>query len=485
MGIRKIGRRLAASAAATSLAATATLGAGAGPAHATALGPWRQVANSGLQNISEAGLARTPDGVLHVAWASQQTPNSEGIFTLPIAANGSVGGTQTVTSGWASLEDPALGLTPSGGLQAFFGGIQTTVTGAPNSDMNLETSTDGGNTWSLLTADVIAGPDDTAYASQTAVSNSLIGQASPFETWTGTSGVWVNAGIAGTTPDSNYQAQLGGCCGYYSSLASDAAGNTELAWYSNATGKLGIWAQGVAAGGSPIGSPLQMPGTANLGVGELQKTPLVARPQGGFYVVYPIGYPSFTGVELWKVGGGAIKVGGAAALNPTTASAAVDQAGRVWVFWSRMVNDKPMLFATRSNPSVTRFGAVVAVGAPSKTGSTYALDGNAANGALDVVTTLNQTGSSQISIWTRHVYPGLSLGLSPASGRLHHAVSVTASVTDAGVPVKGASVTLGGHTATTNAGGKATIHLQVSGTTTARASRAGYVSASAALTARR
>lgn len=480
-----VGRRPAASAAAALVLAAGILGSGAAQAGATALGPWQQVANAGLQNISEAGLARTPDGVLHVAWTSQQTPSSEGILTLPISAGGSLGATQTVISGWASLEDPALGLTPSGGLQAFFGGLHSTDAGDPNGDMNLASSTDGGNTWTVMPADVIAGPDRTAYASQTAVSNSLIGQASPFETWTGTSGVWVNAGIAATTPDSNYQTQLGGCCGYYSSLATDGAGNTELAWYSNATAQSGIWAQAVSSSGAPSGAPLQMPNTANLGVGEMQKTPLVARPQGGFYVVYPIGYPSFTAVELWKVGAGAIKVGGRAAVNPTTAAAAVDQAGRVWVFWSRRIGDKPTLFATRSNPSVTRFGAVVAVGAPSKTETTYALDGNAAGGALDVVTTLNKNGSSNIEIWTRHVYPGLSLGLSPASARLRRAVKVTASVTDAGVPVKGASVRLGGRSATTNAAGKAVFRLRVTATTTATASRAGYVSASAALTARR
>ena len=477
------GPRRAASAGAALIACSFALSTT--PAGATALGPWHEVASTGLQNISEVGLARTPDGVLHAAWASQQSGNQEDILTTPISAGGDLGTMQTVVAGWDSLEDPALGLTPSGGLQAFFGGIHTLSPNDPNADQSVATSTDGGNSWTLLPADVVA-PPAYAYASQTSVSSSFAGQSSPFETWTGTAGVWVHAGIATSTPDQNYQTALGGCCGYYSTLATDGQGNTEVAWYSNATGKGGIWAQGVAADGSPVGSPQQMPGTADLGVGELQKTPLVARAQGGFYLAYPIGYPSFTGVELWNVGGGVMKVGGAAAVNPTNAAIAVDQAGRVWVFWSRSVNDKPVLFATRSNPSVTRFGAVVAVGAPSTTESTYSLDGNASSGALDVFATVSlNTGSANNSIWTRHVFPGLSVSVSPSTAKIHHTAKITVRVSDAGVPVKGATVKLGGHSAKTGSAGSVVIHLTVGGSLSAVASRAGYVDGSARLTARR
>lgn len=451
-------------------------------ATATALGPWRQITNAGIMNITEVGLARTADGTLHAAWESQQADNTQSINLVPISASGTVGATQTAVAGWSSTDNPALGLSPTGALEAFFGGIHSLSATDPNTDENLATSTDGGSTWTLTPADVVA-PAASAYASQAAVSNSFAPQPSPFETWTGTSGVWVHAGTDSTTPNSNFQTALGGCCGYYANLASDGAGNTELAWYSNATGKGGIWAQGVSATGTPVGSPQQMPNTADLGVGELQRTPLIARQQGGFYAVYPIGYPSFTGVELWKIGGAAIKIPGAKA--PTSASEAVDQAGRVWVFWATNVGDRPELMATRSNPSVTRFGATVAVRIPSGTGTVFSVDGNAAAGALDVFATLSPNGSSNAAIWTRHVYPGLSVAVSPSSARLHRAAKVSVAVTDAGVPVKGATVRLGSHKATTNAAGKASLHLTVSGNVRATADAAGYVSGSAELYARR
>ena len=475
-----IGRRSAAMLGAALLAAAGSSGVLAARAGATALGPWNQVAGSGLENITEVGLARTADGVLHAAWSSQQPGNTQSIQTLPISPTGSLGSTQTVVSGWASAGDPALGLAPGGALQAFFGGVHTLAPNDPNSDENLATSNDGGNTWSLTAADVVA-PAASAYGSPVSVSNSFAPQASPFETWYGTSGAWVHAGTDTNTPNSNFQTALGGCCGYYSTIATDGSGNTELAWYSNATGNTGLFAQAVSASGAPSGSPQEMPGTANF-LAASQKVGLVAGPHGGFYVVSPVGYPSFNAVELWKVGGGAMKIGGpAAGTGLAGAGAAIDQAGRVWAFWSRNIGDKPQLFAARSNPSVTRFGAVVAVGAPARAGSTYALDGNAASGALDLFATLNMSGQTPISIWTRHVYPGLTLGLSPALAKLRHKVKVTASVTDAGVPVKGASVKVGAHSGKTNAAGKVVFKLKVAGNVAAVASAAGYVSASAEL----
>lgn len=478
MRIGRIGRRLAAP-----LTVGATLiGLGATQARATALGPWQQVTGAGLMNITEVGLARTADGTLHAAWSSSQAGDTQSINLVPVSAAGSLGSVQTAVSGWASTENPALGLASGGALQVFFGGIHTLAPTDPNTDENLATSSDGGNTWTLTPATVVA-PAASAYASEAAVSNSFAAQTTPLETWTGTSGVWVHAGTDSATPNSNFQTALGDCCGYYANLASDGTGNTDVAWYSNATGKSGIWAQAVSSGGAPVGSPQQMPGTANLDVGELQRTPLVARQQGGFYVTYPIGYPSFTGVELWKVGAGTLKIPGAKA--PQEASEAVDQAGRVWVFWSSSTGDSAAIYATRSNPSVTRFGATVKVGTPKGTGSVFSVDGNASSGALDLFSTLSASASPTATIWTRHIYPGLTVSLAPASAKVHRATKVAVSVTDAGVPVKGAAVRLGSHRATTNGAGRATIHLTVAGNLAATASDAGYVNGTAELFAER
>lgn len=445
-------------------------------ASATALGPWQQISTSAGPNIDEVGLVRTADGNLHVAWLQPGSGGTENLWHMSIPPSGGVGGgAATIVQGWKSLSNPALAIGPGGTLEAFVGGIRSLDPGDPFGDMNLLTSTDGGTSWTLQNNGDVVAPGASAYSSPVAVA---IAGATPFETWYGTSGVWVHAGISSATANTNYQSF--GCCGYYSNLAVDGTGATELAWYSNASGHLGVYTQALAADGSPAGSPAVMPGTATDSI-ELQRTPIVGRAQGGFYVAYPTGYPSFTAVKLWKVGSGSATT--VAKLNHSggtpAAGLSVDPAGRIWVFWTNYVNDKPQVFATRSNPAVTRFGAIVPVGAPAGAGSAYSIDGNAGSGALDLFSAI-AVGQST-STWYRHVYPGLSLAVSPASIRARRAHKVTLTVTDAGVPVKGAAVKLAGHTGKTNGAGKLVLHVKAAGSLTATASRAGYVSGTAKL----
>ncbi len=52
------------------------------------------------------------------------------------------------------------------------------------------------------------------------------------------------------------QAQLGGCCSYHPAIGVDGTGRVWVAWYSNATGRVGIHVQQLdPATGGPIGAP--------------------------------------------------------------------------------------------------------------------------------------------------------------------------------------------------------------------------------------
>ncbi len=241
----------------------------------TASASWRQVTASGGGNTDEVGLLRTADGMLHVAWQHETSPSTSDMLHTPISAGGVIGTATTIASGWASLSNPALVQSTGGAIDAFFGGIHTTNFGDPNQDMNLAFSNDQGVSWTVPPGDVVA-PDASAYSSPVAVT--AIGAGlEPFETWYGTLGVWVHAGFSPATPNFDYQGALGGCCGYNSNIAADAAGNLQLAWYSNATGHLGVWTQSVAPDGSPVGSPANMPYTSNMQVPQqvVERTPLV------------------------------------------------------------------------------------------------------------------------------------------------------------------------------------------------------------------
>ena len=56
---------------------------------------------------------------------------------------------------------------------------------------------------------------------------------STLQSFAGTLGTWVHAGLSPATPNHDYQAPLGPY-GYDPNLATDASNRTVLAWYSNA-----------------------------------------------------------------------------------------------------------------------------------------------------------------------------------------------------------------------------------------------------------
>src|SRR5688572_5283563 len=87
-------------------------------------GRWDTVvrgANAPGGSASELGLARTADGVLHVAWKEQTGPLVEAIRHRSVSAAGRLGPTSTIVSGWVGLSDPELVVERGGGLRVYFG----------------------------------------------------------------------------------------------------------------------------------------------------------------------------------------------------------------------------------------------------------------------------------------------------------------------------------------------------------------------------
>ena len=149
--VRRI--RLRPRTAMVAVAAVAAVAA-AGTALATtagAPGTWTVIARgSGVpsDSASDLGLARTPDGALHVAWKERTGALTQAIRQRAISPAGGVGAATTIVAGWTSLSDPELVAGGSGALQVFFGGQHSTSTSDPLAglvDGNLPT---GGATWS-------------------------------------------------------------------------------------------------------------------------------------------------------------------------------------------------------------------------------------------------------------------------------------------------------------------------------------------------
>ena len=123
-----------------------------------------------------------------------------------------------------------------------------------------------------------------------------------------------------------------------------------MAWYSNANGHLGVLAQDVAADGSRSARRATMPGTSDMQIGMIGRTPLAARAGGGFYVAYATGYPTQNRVRVWRVGASNAPVDRQARRQrgaPRARDAAPD--GRLWLAWTTPPAATPHVLAARSN----------------------------------------------------------------------------------------------------------------------------------------
>ena len=72
-------------------------------------------ANYPGNSANELGLARTADGVLHVALKQRIRPALRGHRPLTVSAAGRVGSASTIVSGWVNLSDPELVADPVAG----------------------------------------------------------------------------------------------------------------------------------------------------------------------------------------------------------------------------------------------------------------------------------------------------------------------------------------------------------------------------------
>jgi hypothetical protein len=418
---------------------------------------WKQVTAPGGSNIDQVSPVRTGDGVLHLAWKKDGD-----IFHTAIGPDGKLRATSPIVTGWAGTSDPALTVVP-GGLRAIWGGIRTTEATETNQDQNTAFSSDGGATWALQVGSTIP-IGAQAYASDT--SATTLPNGTTYETWFGTAGTWVHAGLDPATPSFNYQAE-----GYGNdpNLASDASGAAMLAWFSDKPP--GILVQPVGADGAPGGAALTMPGTqVMVGGPELSRTPIVARPKsGGFYVARGVGYPTSDEVRVWRVGSPSTTLL-ATSRNSAETAISSDSKGRLWVAWTDSEFGDQHVMVARSNPAATRFGAAVDAGAVKGAHSTYTLDISGTSSGADVLAVFGASDDSSASTYVTRVLPGLTLAGKRSKDR------VTFTVTDAGDPVKGATVKAGGKSGKTDAKGRVVLTLKSK--SASRATAGGYEPAS-------
>jgi hypothetical protein len=422
--------RLAVAALAAAAAAAAALAAqGASSAWTRVSGP--------TQPGAQLGLARTKDGVLHVIWNRGATNTS--IFETRLSPTGKPAGTATVATGWEINNGLGLVVMPDGTLQLFAPGVD---------GIRTFTAPAGGGSWTQQSVAAWGGP---VAESAGVIGATLTKDGQPVTAWRGNAAEGVPPA---SIPQNGYE---GGMTVSY--LATDAAsGAVVLAGETNS-----------GQGGAYVQQILPSPGPKVV-LGQLAKdwsNGLSARiGASGVYVANADGKAA----TLYRYGGGS-KTLGRGPFSSATVCAGPN--GRLWVAWGDPTDG---LFITRANRAAGAFEPVQKLKlAPTADGGLSFLQCEGSAGSVDLFAEV--PGGGGAGFWHAHLLAELSLSAKSVKGK------TTLSARDAGDPVAGVSIAVGGKHVTTDAKGQATLTLRP-GSYSASATAAGYAPTSAKFTGR-
>lgn len=409
--------------------ATAALTASAAPRRTA----WTRISGP-AQPGEQLGLARTPDGVLHVIWNRGVTPTS--IFETRLSPAGRAIGTSTVATGFDGNGGLALLVMPDRTLRLFASGAIRP--GSPAYGINTFVAPASGETWSLQSGAYWGGA--VANASPV-IGATLTKDGRPVTAWRGTAAVGV--------PPSSIQGYEGGMT--ESQLATDGAGGAVVLSGVTNAGQGGVYVQQVLPS---LGARTILPLPFSLNDWNPSLSGRLGAP--GVYVAYADG----KAVRLYRYGGGTKTLGRGAF---TSAAACPGPGGRLWVAWGGPTSG---LFVTRSSMSASAFEPVQRLALPQNGGDgLFFLQCEGSAGPVDVFADV--PGAPAQGFWQTHVLARFTLRAHAKKTR------VTLSVLDAGDPVPGAVVTIGRKHLTTGANGLAVATLRP-GSYSARATVGGY-----------
>jgi hypothetical protein len=434
----------------------AVLASTAARAEAAGTDGWTRISQGAVNLVAVPALARTADGSLHVAYVTDVgTGNSAQQATLTRA--GSLGGTATIAAGWTDIDYRPRLLVAGGLLHAVLGGRQT---GADTGRL-YDTTSATGQTWSTP---VTVGGTSASEAAATVLPDGRLLTAQAIS-----SGLALRAGATASTLATP---------GHAANASLVMTGGALYVGYAVLDTAPGIYVRQIDPTTlAAIGPAMLAPGSATGGaiVFTAEPTPLVARPGGGVWTAYCLGYPTCHATAVWRVGSAAPLTLPSAADRPHVALSTT-AGGRLWVTWNRT---RTTLSAARSNTAATAFGAVRTL--PLPYGAVYALAADGRLGPLDAVVNAGQ------GIFARRIEPGLSMKAKPRHWKHTRSATVKVKVTDAGSPVRHAKVKARGKglTAhcTTHRKGTCTLHLRASkkGRVSLTATKKSYAAATGTL----
>ena len=405
-----------------------------------------------IVNTNEIGLERTADGVLHVLWVNDLSNGSEALIHSPVVGKkpahpGSVGDETTLLvadpSASRSLNDN-VDLVPAGsGLRALF---STTWPSSPIDGVLATSTSADGSTW---TSPSPASATDPAQRSPVYAATGIGGavglDGTTYSAWgdSSPSGGGYHVGLSPSEPDRRFSPD---CCEIDPGVGVDAVSG-EVVVAANLS-DTGITLRSLNAGTTTV-----VPKSDHAWTG--QRTSISGRiGKPGVYVAWGTGDNMFNArPALWRVGAPKFKF-----LKHQFDAAHVGMApapqGRMWVYWDR--NGK--VYASRTNRSATKFGAIVKIHGALGSSTFYRLAGEGSLGTLDLFALTDVEGT--LGWWFERITPGLTLD---GDAAVKAGDSLVLYVTDAGEPVSGIGVrtTIGGKVIsdTSNAQGKVSLKI--------------------------
>lgn len=421
---------------------------------------WTRLAEAeGKTEGLEAALARTRDGVLHVAFLRGETKSD--LMHLAIGADGKAGAEiSPVARGWESVSTPMLIARGDGSLEVTFGGLYRagqSPAGPNRFPLYTGMSPDGGRTWQL-SAGALAVTGELAKTHLSAAQDKDGNVATAYASG---GKVVLQYGV-GAGPGAG-DVRDGECCVSRVQVAPDrATGEVVVGWHEDSGPRSGLYLRTMA----PKAGPAQRAPDA-LAANPGQRVAVVAR-QGasGIYSAYCAGAAACQQVKLWDGKAGSVPVVVGRAVKGGHVVAAPAPEGRLWVMWS----DAGAVKAVRSNKALTRFSGAYSAGVePGKT--VYRLVGEGSAGPLDVVANFGAEGAG--ALHHRRIYPALQVA----------ATVKGVKVTDVGDPVDGVEVESAGQKATTDDNGVAALTLTPGKRVAVKVSHPAYAPASVTLIA--
>ena len=399
--------RLTAAAAAVCLAIVAVPGAAAvasaaarrSPAGTAAISPhWTKISSDIGFGFASAGLLRTPDGRLHVAWP-QDVSGVDSLHYSTVGPKAALLATGTIVANWPAMDEvPGLVPGPNGGLRVIFDGANG-QSGSPYNVGTFYSATAGpaGTGWTLQ-------PGSLSHSSNPPLTDNAATAESggqPVTAWSSLTSLSYHVGTDPSVPAAKPDVQIPiGSSGALidPTLVTSGGGTVWGAWFnSSGTATMGYWADQIFTGASGM---VKAPGSGGTNLNNsqpLQPVALATRAGGGEYLAYCVPTKTITcsHIALWRAGAAkAMTVPGSASGGDSKVALAAAPGGHLWVLWFDFHSN--VIQAVETNAAATAFGTVMTITQPPNPFSFQGLQAQASSGPLDIVALATQAtaGSS-------------------------------------------------------------------------------------------